>query len=315
MFHLNFHKQGEALVTFMRIKSSRPCPLGLGILLTTFFVSSCDIKASAPTNVSPSEVSVASKTQSNSNASSAQLWEGGSAGYLTQGDPTNDDVAFLIQLGRVQAAIGRANNYDKEEGMSNPFTPRILADYAVIDPFVSGKSSSSLSLQPLLSNVAAPETFTIIMDRTPSKRMQRNAIHIQMKTLTLRVDAIVTERFPSIHASALAISALLREAGELLRTGLSINGQILDIAHYRDALQLMEASLSLQVHKVTSCDRSRDAIKQFKDRGPLGDLLDRLIIVSNSGAVNGNAGDVFEAAQKLEQLGVNLPDDDRKICP
>jgi hypothetical protein len=272
-------------------------------LLTTFIVSASD-----------TEASVSSKAQSNPNASSQQLWEGESAGYAVQGDPTNDEVAFLIHLGRVQAAIGRANHHDKEQGMGNPFTPIILADYTIIDPFVSGKSSSSLSLQPLLSKIAAPETFATIMDRTPSKRMQRNAIHIQLKTLILRVDAIVTERFPSTHTSALAMSALLREAGELLRTGLSIDGHILDIARYRDALELMEASLRLRAKKVISCDRSRAAIKQLQGRGPLGDLLDRLIIVSKSGTVNGNAGDVFKAAQKLQQLGVNLPEDDGQIC-
>jgi hypothetical protein len=296
-------------VTFIKIKSIRTCWLGLAILLTTFF-SGCDTEALATL----SEVTVTSKTQNNLNTSSAQLWKGSSAGYTVQGDPTIDDVAFLIYLGHVQAAIGRANHHDKEEGMSNPFTPKILSEYAVIDPFVSGKSSSSLSLQPLLSKVAAPETFTTIMDRTPSKRMQQNAIHTQMKTLILGVDAIVTERFPSIQTSALAMSALFREAGELLRTGLSINGNILNITQYRDAIQLMEASLRLRVNKVILCDRSREAIKQLKGRGPLGDLLDRLIIVSKSGSVNGNAGDVFEAAQKLEQLGVNLPDDDAQIC-
>ena len=148
----------------MTIKCIKLGRLGLAILLTTLIVSGCDTGAS-----------VNSKTPNNSNTSSAQLWEGESAGYITRGNPTNDDVRFLIHLGRVQAAIRRANHHDKEEGMSNPFTPRILAGYAVIDPFVSGKSSSSLSLQPLLSEVAAPETFTIIMDRTSSKRMQRNA--------------------------------------------------------------------------------------------------------------------------------------------
>jgi hypothetical protein len=40
----------------------------------------------------------------------------------------------------------------------------------------------------------------------------------------------------------------------------------------------------------------------------LGDLLDLLIIVSESGT--GNAGDVFEAALKLEQLGGNLQEND-----
>lgn len=298
----------------MKIKCTEPCRLGLAVLLTIFFISGCDTEASAPKTVSLSEVSAPDKTQNHSKASSAQLWEGESAGYTAQGDPKNDDVAFLVHLGHVQAAIGRANHHDKEKGMSNPFTPRILAEYAVIDPFVDGKSSTRLSLQPLLSKVASPDAFATILDRTPSERMQRNAIHAQMKTLIMRVDAIVTERFPSIHVSALAMSALLREAGELLRTGLSIDGRILDIASYRDALQLMEASLRMQVNKVTSCDRSREAIKQLKNRGPLGDLLDRLIIVSQPGTVNGNAGDVFEAAQKLEQLGANLPDDDRQIC-
>ncbi|MFT5925024.1 MAG: hypothetical protein ACI9LE_002029 [Paraglaciecola sp.] len=59
----------------------------------------------------------------------------------------------------------------------------------------------------------------------------------------------------------LAMYVLLREAAELLRTVLSNDGQILDIAHYRDALQPMEASLCLQINKIIRCDRSRDALK------------------------------------------------------
>lgn len=235
-------------------------------------------------------------------------------GYVPQGDPTTDSVTFLVHLGRVQAAIGRANSYDKEKGMINPFTSKVLADYATIDPFVSGKSSRNLSLLPLLSEVAAPETFAVIMGSSRSQRKERNAISDQLRVLTLRVDGIVTERFPSTRVSALAMSALHREAGELLMTGLSNDGQILDIHRYRDALQLMEASLRLRVNKVTSCDRSRDAVKQLKTRGPLGDLLDRLIVTSKSGTLDGNADDVFEAAERLAQLGASLPADDRQIC-
>jgi hypothetical protein len=300
-------------VRLIKTKPDRTSGLGLSVCFTIFLVSICDTEAAAVTE-SSSEVSVSSQTQNNSNTSSAQLWKGGSAGYTSQGDPANDDVAFLIHLGHVLAAVGRANHYDKEEGMKNPFTPKILAEYAAIDPFVTGKSSSSLSLQPLLSKIASPETFSTIMDKTQVKRTQRNEIHIQLKALILRVDAIINERFPSIRTSALTMSALHREAGELLRTGLSVDGQILDVSRYRDAKQLMEASLRLRVNKASLCDRSRDAIKQLKSRGPLGDLLDRLIIVSKSGAVNGNAGDVFDAARKLDRLGVNLPEDDRAVC-
>jgi hypothetical protein len=107
------------------------------------------------------------------------------------------------------------------------------------------------------------------------------------------------------------MSVMISEATELLRTELSNDGQILDIAHCRDALKLMEASLFLQVN---AWDRSRDATKQLKSNGPLGELLDRLIIVSESGTVNGNTGDVFEVALKLEQLGTNLPENDVQIC-
>lgn len=179
---------------------------------------------------------------------------------------------------------------------------------------MSGKSSRNLSLQPLLSEMAAPETFAVIMGSSRSQRMERNAISVQLRALILRVDGIVTEHFPSTRTSALAMSALYREAGELLMKGLSKDGQILNISKYRDALQLMEASLRLRVNKVTLCDRSRDAVMQLKSRGPLGDLLDRLIVISKSGTVDGNAADVFEAAERLAQLGANLPADDRQIC-
>lgn len=283
--------QGEAGVTYFSIKCLKLCQLGLTVLLTTYCLS------------------VYGNTNPNS-----QLWNGESAGYTQHDVSAKDDVAFLIHLGRVQAAIGRANSYDKEDDMKNPFTPDILSGYASIDPFVNGKSSSNLSMQPLLSQVAAVEAFTSIMNNTPTERMQRNEIHKQMKTLILRADAIVTERFPSTRASALAMSALLREAGELLRTGLSANGQIINVANYRDALQLIEASLRLRVNKVSACERSRKAIKQLKSRGPIGDLLDKLIIVSQAGTVNGNAGDVFNAARKLAQLGTNLPKDDNQVC-
>lgn len=86
------------------------------------------------------------------------------------------------------------------------------------------------------------------------------------------------------------------------------------MVEYRDALRLMEASLQLRVNKVTFCDRSRDAINQIKDSGPLGDLLDSLIVTNEEGAVAGNAGDVFDTAQRLAQLGEGLPYDDKKIC-
>ncbi|MBU3001918.1 hypothetical protein [Paraglaciecola arctica] len=258
--------------------------------------------------------SASSNTLNNSNALTSQTWKGESAGFVNQGDPTKDDVAFLVVLGHVQAAIRRANHRDKENSMKNPFTPQLMKEYAIIDPFVTGKSNTNLSLQPLLSEVAAPDSFLIITDTTPSTRKQRNAIHTQLKNLILRVDAIVIERFPSTHSSALAMSALLREAAELLRQGLSMEGQILNVSRYRDALQLVEASLSLNVNKAILCDRSREAVKQLKSRGPLGDLLDRLIIISKSGAVNANAGDVFDAAEKLRQLGASLPNNDSEIC-
>tara|TARA_R110002126_G_scaffold1441_10_gene8327 strand:+ start:1714 stop:2412 length:699 start_codon:yes stop_codon:yes gene_type:complete len=230
-----------------------------------------------------------------------------------QGDPTND-VVFLVHLARVYAAIGRANHHKLEAGMSNPFTAEVLAGYAAIDPFVKGKSNADLSMQPLLSEVAAPEAFAVITAQTSAARKQRNAIHQQFKTLILRGDAIITERFPSSRSSALAMSVVLGEAGELLRTGLSDSGQILDVAKYRDAVALIEAALRLRVKKVASCQRSRDAIKQLKSNGPVGDLVDRLIIGSDTGKVNANAGDVFDAARKLKQLGTSLPEHDDKIC-
>lgn len=246
---------------------------------------------------------------------SQQAWQGQSQGYLVETDPTKHDAAFMVSLGRVLAAIGRANHYEKEVGMSNPFTDEVLAEYALIDPVVSGQSSISLSLQPLLSKVASNESFAMIIDKTSSKRKQRNAIHENMKNLILRVDAIITERAPSTKASALAMSAMFREAGELLRNALSSNGEIVNFTQYRDSIELMEAALRLRVRKVSSCPRSSDAIKQLKSNGPMGNLLDKLIIGAQSGKVNGNPGDVFAAARKLELLGNSLPDDEREICP
>jgi len=285
---------------------------GLATLLTAFLVTGCDTETAQIE--APNEITLASSSQGISTTTDAKLWEGKPKGYVAQGDPATDDVSFLVHLGRVQAAIGRANSYDKEEGMNNPFTSKVLVGYKAIDPFVSGKSSKSLSLQPLLSEMAAPETFAIIMGSNSSERQARNAISVQLRSLIGRVDGIVVERFPSTRASALAMSALHREAGELLMTGLSNDGQILDISKYRDALQLMEASFRLRVNKVSSCDRSQDAIKQLMSRGPLGDLLDRLIVITKSGTLDGNAGDVFEAGESLAQLGASLPDDDRQIC-
>lgn len=301
----------------MKLTQVRPIRLswlGFTVLLSTFWISACDADAPASPVESSNSVTVVPGAQSKPKTINAELWEGESRGHVVRGDPADDEVAFLVHLGRVQAAIGRANHYDKEEGMTNPFTPRVLAGYSAIDPVVSGRTHSDLSLQPLLSELAAPETFATIVDPSPSKRMARNAIQTQMTTLVGRVDAIVTEFFPSTRTSALAMSALHREAGELLRTGLAIDGQILDIVQYRDALRLMEASLRLRVNKASLCDRSRAAVEQLNQRGPLGDLLDRLIVVSESGAVGGNAGDVFKASEKLAQLGASLPNDDGQIC-
>ncbi len=292
------------LYEFSTIKSVSLRKFGLATLLMAFFVMGCDSETAL----------IAAPNAQGTTSINAKLWEGDPKGYVAQGDPATDDVAFLVYLGRVQAAIKRVNSYDKEDGMSNPFTPKVLEGYKAIDPFVSGKSSKSLSLQPLLSEMAAPETFAVIVGSDRSQRKARNAISVQLRSLILRVDGIVTERFPSTRSSSLAMSALFREAGELLITGVSNDGQILDVAQYRDALQLMEASFRLRVNKVISCDRSRDAINQLKSGGPLGDLLDRLIIISKSGTVDGNAGDVFDAAKNLAQLGESLPDDDRRIC-
>ncbi|MFK8021041.1 MAG: hypothetical protein AB8B86_14830 [Pseudomonadales bacterium] len=300
-------------MTLSKLRSAIYSRVGFAALLTTFWLSGCGSDATEPSAASANDVMPAPGAQS-STATSAKLWEGEPAGYESQGDPAKDDAAFLISLGRVLAAIGRAGHYDKEEGMSNPFTSEVLAEYSAIDPVVSGKSSANLSLQPLLSEVASPASFVTIMDGSSSKRMERNAIQVQLTTLKGRIDAIVTERFPSIKSSALAMSALHREAGELLKTGLSADGQVIDVTQYRDAKELMAAALRLRVNKVSVCDRSREAIDQLKDRGPLGALLDRLIIVSEQGTLNSNAGEVFEAAQMLEQLGASLPDDDSDIC-
>lgn len=297
------------LLTIKRVSVTKFCLL---TLLTVFLIYGYNTENTL--NASPNEITFVSSAQVIAIAKGPPLWVGEPKGYVTQGDPATDEVAFLVQLGRVQAAIGRANSYDKEPGMANPFTASVLAGYATIDSVVSGKSSRSLSLQPLLSEIASPETFAIIMDSNRSARTAQNAVSVKMRALILRVDGIVTERFPSVRASALAMSALHREAGELLMTGLSNDGQILDVSKYRDALKLMEASLRLRVNKVSPCDRSRDAIKQLKSRGPLGDLLDRLIVTSAPGKVRGNAGDVFESAETLAQLGASLPNDDSKIC-
>lgn len=238
-----------------------------------------------------------------------------SRGYVVQSDTASDSsVALLVQLGHVQAAIGRVSSYDKENGMSNPFTPAVIEGYNAIDPIVSDSDPVGLSLQPLISEMAAPESFSTIMSQDRSKRMEQNAIQTQLRNLTIRVDALVTKIFPSTRASALAMSALFRKAGEMLRNGLATDGQILDVAQYRDAIQLMEASLRLRVNKISECERSSKAIDQLKSRGPLGNLLDRFIIVSSNGAVSGRSGDAFEAAEKLEQLGLGLPDDDALIC-
>ena len=235
-------------------------------------------------------------------------------GYVAQGDPASDDVVFLVHLGHVQAAIGRMSSYDKEEGMPNPFTPRVMEEYAAIDAVLSDRGRAQFTLEPLLSEVASADSFATVMDTDRSKRMAQNAIQTKLRDLTLRVDGVVTEIFPSPHASALTISALFREAGEMLQTGLASDGKILDITKHRNAVQLMDASLRLRVNKVSACSRSKNAIDQLKSRGPMGDLLDRFIIVSAEGTVEGTADDAFDAADKLEQLGLSLPDDDAQIC-
>jgi hypothetical protein len=71
-----------------------------------------------------------------------------------------------------------------------------------------------------------------------------------------------------------------------------------------------ESSLHLQAN---TCARSQNAIKQLKSNGPLGGLLDRLIIVSESATVTGDAGDVSEASLKLEQPDTNLSKNDVQI--
>ncbi len=300
---------------YFKSKNKQFRNFGLLILLTLFCISGCK-KDDPKASITPEkEVSVAASDQAKAVMKSAQLWQGESAGFQAQEHLANDDVSFLVHLGRVQAAIGRANSHDIEEGMSNPFTPRVLDGYYRIDSFVTGKSSSSLSLQPLLSEMASPEIFSIIVDKSSSARTQRNETKLKFRNLILRVDAIVTERFPSTKSSALAMSALHRQAGELLRTGLSVDGQILNGSQYRDALQLMEASLRLRVKKFSTCSRHKQAMDELSNNGPLGDLLDRLIILSESGKVSANAGDVFNAARKLQELGTSLPNDDAQICP
>lgn len=301
---------------FTQKRPTRANWLGLAILFPALWISACGNTASASSaeTSNHSAMALGAQTTSAETTANAQLWEGETRGYMMQDDAASDDVAFLVHLGHVQAAIGRVNSYDKEDGMSNPFTPAVMEGYAAIDSIISGRDPADLSLQPLLSEMAAPKTFATIMDRDRSRRMEQNAIQTQLRNLILRVDAVVTEIFPSTRASALAMSALFLEAGEMLRTGLATDGKILDIADYRDAVQLMEASLRLRVNKVSACERSSKAIDQLKSRGPVGNLLDRFIIVSATGAVGGNAGDAFDAAEKLEQLGLSLPDDDALIC-
>lgn len=136
-----------------------------------FLLSACSSEESQQVTVLPSDKFPESVvTSQESVESSSPLWEGQAAGYVVQSATPNDDVDFLIHLGRVLAAIERANHYDKEQGMSNPFTEKVLAGYAAIDPFVTGKSNTSLSLQPLLSEVAAPNTFAIVTDKSRAKR-------------------------------------------------------------------------------------------------------------------------------------------------
>lgn len=290
--------------------------INMNKLFTTALLISFLIIAGKTSTVfaSPTQTSLVSTAQMMMTSSSAKLWEGSPKGHVPQGNATTNEVLFLIYLGRVHAAIGRANSYDKEPGMTNPLTARVLSDYMTIDPIVSGKSSKNLTLQPLLSEIAAPESFALLASNTREQRKARNALTVKVRDLIARVDWIITERFPSTRSSALAMSALYRKAGELLMTALSNEGHILDISKYRDALQLMEASLRLQVKKVSQCERSRNAINQLKSRGPLGDLLDKVIVVTESGTVNANAGDVFEAAGRLQELGTSLPTDDKLIC-
>ncbi len=271
-------------------------------LLMMFSIGGCDAGSDTTRDASTPEVN------------NAQFWQGESRGYVTQGDPTQNEVDLLVYLGHVHAAVGRANDHQKEDGMINPFTPKVMAEYAVIDPIVAGLDRKDLSLYPLLTQVASAETFATIVDPSREQRMERNAIHRQLVTLIGRLDSIVTELFPSTRSSALAMSALVREAGALLRTGLSADGQILNEAPYRDALRLMDAALRLRVNKVLSCRVSREAYDQLKHQGPLGELLDRFIIVSDSGLVGANAGDAFAMAESLSALGASLPADDDQIC-
>lgn len=275
-------------------------------LLMLCSVGACDTGSDATSDASKS-IAV-----STSEIGHAQLWEGDSRGHIAQSDPNQDEVDLLVYLGHVQAAIGRANEHRKEEGMINPFTPEVMAEYAVINPIVEGLDRKDLSLYPLLSEVASAQTFATIMDQSRDQRMAKNAIHRQLVTLIGRVDGIVTELFPSTQSSALAMSALVREAGELLRTGVSVDGQVLDEARYLDAVSLIDAALRLRVKKFSACGLSREASGQLEHTGPVGELLVRLNRISESGAV---AGDAFDVAQDLADLGARLPTDDKQICP
>lgn len=278
-------------------------------LLLMLLVGGCDGASNVKTDAAKNSAVATSQ------AKTGQLWDGDAQGYVAQGDPAQDEVVFLVYLGHVQAAIGRVNDHQKEDGMLNPFTPKVLAEYAAIDPVVVGLARKDLSLYPLLSEVAAAETFAVIVDESREQRLARNAIHQQLVTLIGRVDGIVTEIFPSTQASALAMSALVREAGELLRLGLSVDGQILDETQYRDALRLIDAALRLRVKKISACGLSREAAEHLEYRGPIGELLDRLNRVSESGVVAAGPRDAFVVAQNLADLGARLPTDDKQICP
>lgn len=282
-------------------------------LLLMLLFGGCDGASNSTTDTTTDAEN--NSAASTSQAKTAQLWDGDAQGHVVQGDPAQDEVVFLVHLGHVQAAIGRANDHQKEDGMLNPFTPKVLAEYAAIDPIITGLARKDLSLYPLLSEVSAAETFALIVDESREQRLARNAIHRQLVTLIGRVDGIVTEIFPSTQASALAMSALVRESGKLLRNGLSADGQILDVSQYHDALRLIDAALRLRVKKISVCGLSREEAQQLEYRGPIGELLDRLNRVSESGAVAAGPGDAFVVAQALADLGARLPPDDKQICP
>jgi len=84
--------------------------IGLEILLTAFLFISCN-------TVMANEMVLASNSQVITTSTGENLWKGEPKGYVSLGDPTTDSVALLAQLGRVHAAIGRANSHNKEKGM------------------------------------------------------------------------------------------------------------------------------------------------------------------------------------------------------